>query len=179
VALFRPATAKFPSNVVWKLPLVKIPAALSSTNLNLSNTLDGVKIWVPAICGPGTMTISNFTNVSVAAPIFGHSGWSTSERAGNTRIDRHSSVKTFAVVETLAFGNESELVLQFIGADGKVLKSEHRGGWIGTTDPKRGAIRRHTVELLDTNAQTAALEIKLNRPLDFEFMIDPREIKTK
>ena len=179
--LFRPDASEFPSNLVWRLPMVSVPAALSCTNLNVSNTIDGLKIWVPAICGPGTMTISNFTNVSVAAPVYANSGWSMSESTardgGKIRIDKHASDKVFAVVETVAVDDESELVLRFIDAAGKELKSEFRGGWTGTTDSKRGTIRRRTVELLDTNAETAALEIKLNRPWDFDFVIDPKEVK--
>lgn len=181
VQLFRPDASVFPSNLVWRLPLVKVPAALSYTNLNLSNRVDGMQVWVPAICGPGTMTISNFTNVSVAAPILRNSGWSMSERTGvgggMNRIDVHASDKVFAVVETMAVNDSTELVLRFVDATGKVLKSEHRSGWTGTSDPTRGAIRRYTVELLDTNAPAAALEIKVNSPLEFTFLVDPRDIQ--
>ncbi len=175
VALYRPDEAKFPTNLVWSLPLVSVPAALTFTNLQASNLIGGVSIQVPVICGAGTLTISNFTNFSVLGPVSRKNGWSYSEGGRSGRIDRHSSDRPYALVEAASSGGDVDLVLRFVDAQGKVLKS-NRGGAFGANDPKRGLVWRHAVELLETNVEAAALEIKVNRALNFQFMIDPREI---
>jgi hypothetical protein len=178
VALYRPNNAPFPTNLVWRSPIVAIPTQLSMTNVHWTNVIDGLVVSVPFICGPGKLVISNGTNVSITkpVPVNSNGGWS-SWFSGNNRREEHPSSKPFAIVEAVMDHESIELVLNFHDELGRVVKRQSSPGYGTFTEPVTGVKRRrYLAEINQTNCTRASLEIKVNRAIDFDFVVDPRQI---
>lgn len=172
--VYRPNGGEFPTNLAWTLPLLTVPNDLCVSNLQASNTVDGISIWVPAFCGGGILNISNRIHYSMTGPVgvaanLGAS-WSGN---GSNMLERFGRAHPFVVVETGNLPGATELVIHFRDSDGHLLSSKTKQGSFGIPTNPEGRTQRRCLELTDTNVEAVSVEIVVNRAKEFEFLVKP------
>jgi hypothetical protein len=172
--LFRPDKADFPTNQIWTLPLTDVPNDLTWTNLNASNIVDGIPLWVPMMCGGGVLSISNRTQFSMRGPVAQaqYAGVSFSTSGTNT-VESFGCSTPFVFLECGEIPSPTELLIRFRDAGGKLLDGEwrSRGDGVGSRESNRKY--RHVYQLKDTNCTSVRIEVIVNRPKVFEFLVKP------
>jgi hypothetical protein len=171
---YRPNGAEFPTNLIWTLPQLSVPNAVCLTNLHASNTVDGIPIWVPIFCGGGVLAVSNGVYYSVRGPVSQAvtvgTSWSSD---GSNTVETFGCVHPFAVVETGNLPQSTVITVRFRNSEGHLLSSQNKTGSFGVPVNPEGRTQRQCLELMDTNVDTVSLEIVVNRPKEFEFIVKP------
>lgn len=156
------------------------PGAGSVTVTNTSAVLAGVGLRVLAIAGPGMLYRTNeATWAAFPPPHPGDYAYGTSGSSSyNTTHEQHWGFSTpFLIIDldSTAMKDGAQLFYHGYGPDGRSLGDEHTTGY--NTDSKGRQTRAIAFEKW-TNGPLAKLEILVSQPKQFEFMINPANVKT-
>ena len=169
------------SNEVWTIPNIVVPQILSLKRFyNLSGEINGSKLYVPAICGPGTLVISNGVDFRIQAPVSnspGNSGGGFSYGDDSMRytLAWRGFDTPFVVVDTSDLGEGATLQLQVVDQTGKVWQTTTGEHFDNYSDSIRGWMTRKVFRIRAPVGETVNLRFFLIRGRDFEFTIKPPE----
>lgn len=172
--VFRPDNAQFPTNVTWTLPLISVPGDLSISNLQASNTVCGIPIWVPVFCGGGILNISNYFGYSMHGPVSraGTFGTSWTTQSGYI-LEEFGSAHPFVVVETGELPESAEIIVRFRDGEGHLVLSKLMPGAMVVPGNPGKREHRYCLVMTRTNVDAAQIEVVVNRPKEFEFLVKP------
>ncbi|MEW6158366.1 MAG: AAA-like domain-containing protein [Verrucomicrobiota bacterium] len=157
---FRKTSARFPSNQIWVITNLPMPVAGSSLALNLTNTLEEVRIDLFGLCGSGSFSYVTGAPKPVSAPNIG-GGYGSS---GNVIFGErpHIGLRLHGVKP------DHQISLWII--DDKGRRTVHPGGKVTTGNSEFWFIE------MPTDAETIALHLAVQTARRFEFIVRPPEV---
>jgi hypothetical protein len=152
------------------LPDVAVPKSDELIEINQSKILDGVSLKVLALVPPGSLTITNGDQIDfVPARRSGAvSNPSPYLRGGSSVMgDTHTSDLSTLVVEVAGLQSDDELHVQTPGPENKP--------WIMRSIFGKQTLKQHCFIDVDWDPSltTIHLELRISRPLRFQFFINP------
>ncbi len=169
----RSPDAPFHSNEIWIVPNIVLPAPAALTELHLTHQIDGIPFEVPVICGAGTLLVTNGYHFGVAPELRNYAGGWSQGGEGTNRFEQWSSDCPMILIRCRDMANVP-IVIRFRDERGQLIQAEDTPYGDLTTASGRDYIKR----LKKTDAKKIQLEIAVNRPRQFEFLVDSKAINT-
>ena len=148
-----------------------IPAAGEFVPVDQSLEREGVKLTALVLAGPGQFCITNGFHRGMAPGL--SNSRSTSSQGTNT-VESWGSPLPFLLVEAKNVQPDDEILLRLMDDQGREIKLGDTGGYDNL--PNGGRLYKRTFTALD-DAKSLTLEVLVNRPLIFEFMINPADVQ--
>jgi len=173
--VYREKPEAFAPDERFLLANVAVPRPGKYVALDQSATCDGVFLTALVLAGAGELFITNGVAGTMIPPGPGIRSSSHSTSSGNFgRIESYSSDKPFLVLQTPNLQPDDELQYTVTEETGRRVELQSTGGY--NTGP---AGRVYTPKLVVPPEATALnIEIRVSRPLAFEFFIDPADVKS-
>jgi hypothetical protein len=150
---------------------VAIPALGENTYSGPAVDRNGVSITIHAIAGAGEIVSTNGGSWQTATN--GFVGHSTSTYS-NFRTEKWGSRSSFVLVELKNVQENDDIDFEMRDDAGNEIKLNDSRGYNG----KSGGGRVYLVEFTPaTEAKALNLAVIVNRPLEFEFMVNPADLK--
>lgn len=164
----------FQSEERWLLSDIPVPSTNQFTAVDQSTNVLGVTVAALLISSPGKLYITNgtFRGLDVTMPV---SGGHSSSWDGISRIESWGGDKPFLLLETRNQSDGDEIRINVFDDRGIKLNTaanhtENRGSSNG--------IRTYTTRFaIPSDARSLSLEVIVNRPLVFEFMVNPKDVQ--
>lgn len=153
-----------------------VPSDGKFSALNVAAERDGIQFLVQALAGPGTLCITNGTNFGMP-PIGSGSGssWSTSSD-GKTTVEEWGSAQPSFLVEITGVDSNPRINFRLTSDTGREIPlDESSGGY--TRSGRANTLVYHKKFTPPIGTRIVHLDISVSRPLEFEFVIDPRDIR--
>ena len=162
-----------------KVTLSNLPVKGSNefVALDRSNLVSGLSLDVQVLCGPGTLVISNGTGRFMDPSLPGRSGHSSSSYgSGQTArsTDEWSAGTNSYFLVNVANTQRDDEIRFFLRDDlGRNIKID-ANGWSGSSTGTRVYQPQFTPP---ADAKSLTLEVVVDRPRFFDFLIDPKDVK--
>jgi hypothetical protein len=160
-----------------KLVLTNLPlqAAGHFLAMDQTNLAAGLTINVSVLCGAGCLAITNGTSRSMSSDLQGWTGHTTYGRSsnGDLLVEMWGATNSFFLVEAAntQAGDEIHFYLRDdLGRDVKIQANGWSGGLTG------GRVYQPTFSA-PADAKFVTLEVIVDRPLVFDFLVNPREVQ--
>jgi hypothetical protein len=164
--LRRTTEAKFAPNEVWTIPKLQIPGPGKLRNLSVSNSWQGVTVWLCAIAGPAEVTYSNGIPVLV----------SEFKSRTQTMLNRPPGVAPVPFVVPVS-SDKPQLLIRVSGLDGSV-RLQTTAKTPNGDEPCGQRMRSGDYFVMElTPAQDASsvnLSLIAQHPQTVEFLIPPK-----
>lgn len=134
---------------------------------------NGVSLTVHAIAGAGTIANTNGAGWRMLTNAPGPVGQSTSSD-GKLTIEKWSSRTPFILLEARNVQDHDDIEFKLRDDRGREIKMEGSQGYNGSANGRRMYLRGFT-PLVD--ARWLNLEVIVNRPLQFEYMVNPADVQ--
>ena len=148
---------------------LSIPAAGEFVPVDQSLEREGVKLTALVLAGPGQFCITNGFHRGMAPGL--SNSRSTSSQGTNT-VESWGSPLPFLLVEAKNLQPDDEILLRLMDDQSREIKL---GGGYDIL-PNGGRLYKRTFTARD-DAKSLMLEVLVNRPLIFEFMINPADVQ--
>ena len=158
--------------------LTKVPVPGPGENVFPTQAFErgGVTLQIHAIGGAGAIANTNGAGWFMTPGHAGGMEHSTSSD-GKTSIEKRSSLKPFLLMDAQSVKPGDEIRVQIRDNNGREIKVEDSGySSRGTVRGESRAYMRRFEPAPD--AKFLNLEIIVNRPLEFEFMVNPADVKS-
>lgn len=147
-----------------------VPEAGKFISVDQSADCAGANLNLMVISGAGEFVISNGVT-RFMGPATSESHGTTSD--GRNMVERLSSTKPFLFIETRNLQQNDELEFYAQDENGKKIEIKSNG-WRGSS----GGRRSYTPTLnLPEGLKSLTVRVVVSRPLAFEYMVDPKEVK--
>ena len=150
---------------------LSIPAAGTFVAVDHSGERQGVKLTALVIAGAGQFCLTNGVQRGMSPVI--SNGYSTSSQ-GTTRIESWGSVLPFLLIEAQNVQPDDEIRVRLLDERGREIKLGDSSGYDGMA--KAGRLYKRSFTPPD-DAKFLTLEVLVNRPLRFEFMVNPADVQ--
>ncbi len=150
---------------------LSIPVAGSFVAVDKSAERQGVKLTALVLAGPGRIHITNGVERGMSSDI--STGASTSSY-GTTRIESWGGHLHFLLVEAQDVQKSDEILVRLLDENGREIKLDASGSYSGLD--KGGRMYKRSFTPPD-GVKSLTLEVIVNRPLIFEFMVNPAEVQ--
>ena len=150
---------------------LSIPVVGGFVPVDQSLERNGVKLTALVLAGPGHFCITNGVHRGMAPGL--SNSRSTSSQGTNT-VESWGSSLPFMLVEAKNLQPDDEILLRLLDDQGREIKLGDTGGYDVTANG--GRLYKRTFTALD-DAKSLTLELLVNRPLIFEFMVNPAEVQ--
>jgi len=152
---------------------VAIPEPGQNSQTRRAFDCNGVTLALQAIAGPGEIVRTNRGNwqmVTNAQPYVGHS----SSSDGRNSIERWGSREAFVLIEVQRAQPNDEFIFDFRDDQGRRIELNDSHGYSGTPGGGRLYLRDFKPP---KDAKSLNLAVIVNRPLEFEFMVNPADVQ--
>lgn len=150
---------------------LSIPVVGGFVSVDQSLERNGVNLTALVLAGPGQFCITNGVHRGMAPGL--SNSRSTSSQGTNT-VESWGSPLPFMLVEAKNMQPDDEILLRLLDDKGREIKLGDTSGYDGTANG--GRLYKRTFTPSD-DAKSLTLEILVNRPLIFEFLINPADIQ--
>jgi hypothetical protein len=173
----RPKAGDFGTGEKLVVANVPISGAGGFVSIDQSNFVSGVGIDALVLCGPGDFEISNGTSRSMPPGTQTRTG-SYSSGWGNgtntTTTEGWGFTNSFFLVEVTNVQPFDEIKFFLRDDHGREVKVE-ANGWSGRASGSRVYLPNFTAP---ADAKTVTLETVVDRPLIFDFLVDPKDMQS-
>ena len=169
--VFRERPEDFSNTERFVITNLSIPAAASFINVDQSAERLGVKLSVIALVGPGRFYLTNGVDRGVSSDTSTGSSTSTS---GTNRTESWGGPQHFLLLEARNVQPNDEILMRFVDEGGREIKLGDSSGYSGGENGARTYKRNFTPPASVTSLN---LEVIVNRPLVFEFMVNPADVQ--
>lgn len=156
----------------WRLDNIPVPANGRFVAVDQTNTILGVTIVAQVVSPPGTFYITNGIHRALDTNRVngGFSGWT----GNNVEVKSWGYDKPFVMIEAYDRQENDEVRLKLFNERGLELKSA--GNERISQGDANGLVRYVQRFDIPPETKSLALEVIINRPLVFEFMVDPKDL---
>ncbi len=153
-----------------------VPSDGNFTALNIAAERNGIQFLINALAGPGTLCITNGTNFGILPNSSGSgSSWSTSSD-GKTIVEEWSSAQPSFLVEITGTSPNPRINFRLTSDTGQEIPlDESSGGY--TRAGRANTLVYHKKFTPPADTRRVRLDISVSRPLEVDFLIDPRDIR--
>lgn len=144
--------------------------------MDLTTNVLGVTFLVYCLAGPGRLVISNRTARTMLPPQSGNTSGMSSGSDGTNTWESWASDRPFLLFEASGLQPNDNLNLRLTSEDGRELQIDESSGYHGRANQLGTRIYQRKFTPLE-RSKRVSLEITVNRGLDFEFLINPAEIR--
>ncbi|MDB6065865.1 MAG: hypothetical protein JWR26_2073 [Pedosphaera sp.] len=170
--VFRERLKLFAPDEMMTLTNLDLPASGNFISIDQSNTCAGVAIKVLLLAGAGQLTITNGgARAMTTSSSVGYSHSSSSGSIGST--ETWDSSNPFFLVEAQNIQPDDDILVRVIDETGHATKAESS---MDSTQPNGARIYLFSITP-PNSAKTLAVEVLVNRPLKFEFMVNPADAR--
>lgn len=173
VQLFRENLQDFAPGEYAAFTNVAIPEAGKSIQLGQAVERNGVTLLVHAIAGEGAIANTNGTGWQMMTNGSGYVGHSTSSN-GRITIEKWGSRTPFILLEARNVQSNDEIRFELYDDIGRRIKVDDSHGY-GLSNGGRLYLRGFTPP---EDARSLNLELIVNRPLQFEFLVNPADVNS-
>jgi len=165
----------------FRLERLLVPEAAVFEPLDFTTNVLGINFTVFGLGRSGRLVISNqLTRTMLPLNPKETLGWSSvldAHNAGGTNgWECWASARPFIVLEASGVKTNDEITLWLSDSDGREIKLDDSKGFYGRSGPPGRRLYARSFSVLP-GTQWISLEIVVNRNLEFEFLIDPAEIR--
>ena len=167
--IYRDPDAAFPTNLVWRSPLILIPPAQQCTNdLHWTNLINGISVRLLAVCGGGRLFALNDICQMEATYVLGASRSSAPIHAFGV----HTCDTPFVVVKLDRIFERTRTQIRLLDENGKDLFG-HPESSSSRPHPEGDMSIEYLQSLRSGITGKVQVEIVINDPKEFEFLIPP------
>jgi hypothetical protein len=170
----RQRSVDFTDNERLILTNLSIPNPGELQSLDVTGERAGVKLSVQCVAGAGTLYITNGTNRVMTAIPSGSTGWS-SAADGKTTVTTLGSPTSFFLIEAVGVKPRDDIRFRALDEQGREVKLDSSSGAYGSGRANTWTYKRGFAP--PDGVKSVTLEIIISRPREFEFVINPAEIK--
>jgi hypothetical protein len=136
--------------------------------------MNGVQLLVHGLAGPGALVFTNGAHRTMEPPTSSNAGWRTTSTGSSTNQEESfGSRKAFFLIEATGTQEGDDLRMILRDDAGTEIPFDNSHGY-----NIRNGTQYHTKDFTPPPGVTnVSLEIIVSRPLKFEFLVDPREIR--
>jgi hypothetical protein len=171
--VFRERPDSFSSEERFVITNLSVPAAGNFIKVDQSAERLGVKLTAIALVGPGRIDLTNGVGLGVSADI---STSSSTYSFGTNRVESWGGPRHFLLLEAQNVQPDDEILMRIVDEQGSEIKLPDSGGYNGRNNGARMYKRNFTPP---AETKSLSLEVIVNRPLAFEFMVNPAEVHPK
>jgi hypothetical protein len=150
---------------------LSIPIAGNFVAVDQSAERQGVKLTALVLAGPGRIHITNGVERGMSSDT---STGPSSSSQGTTRIESWGGPLHFLLVEARDVQRHDEILVRLLDENGREIKLADSAGYHGLD--KGGRMYKRSFTPPD-GAKSLTLEVIVNRPLIFEFMVNPADVQ--
>lgn len=169
--VFRERVGDFADNERLVITNLSIPAPGEFVSLDQTVELQAVRLTAHALAGPGQFRITNGVTRGMSPSV--SAGYSTISD-GKTRVESWGEALPFFLLEARDLQPDDELLVRLHDHRDREIEIGKTGGYYGTG---RGRRMYQLTFTPPDDAKLLRLEIILNRPLPFEFMVNPADVR--
>ncbi len=168
--VFRERPQDFAESERMTVTNLSVPVTGEFVGVDQSAVCSGVNLTIHMIGGAGTLYITNGVSRGMSTNLFAGHGITSD---GKTTIETWGSLLPFVLVEAKNAQSDDDIWLRLRDKHGNEIKFHESGGYDGTS--KGGRIYKRTFNVPET--KTVSLEVIVNRPLSFEFLVNPADVQ--
>jgi hypothetical protein len=169
--VYRERLKYLPPDERMVLTNLAIPTAGNFVSIDQTNTCAGVGIKVLLLGGAGQLVLTNGGG-RFMLPLAGAGGTHSTSDNGNTRTESWDTATPFFLVEAQNVQIDDDILFRVRDETGREIKAEANGY---DPQPNGARIYKPTFDPSET-AKFLTLEIMVNRPLEFEFVVNPADV---
>lgn len=154
------------------LTKLEIPKPGSFVAIDRSAERGGVWLDVQVLAGAGQFSITNGVQRGML-PVSEAQMGNSFRSSGGMTVESWGSPTPFFLIEVRNAQEGDEFRFQIVDDQGRKIEIDDRGGYQGRASGARIYLRRFHPD----DAKSVRLEVTVNRPLGFEFIVDPTDVR--